>query len=164
MGLKSLVFETWADFGTNAIIEWFIALEAALSEKNHALQHINPAPLHPALNFFFLKCKNIIDQKCAGDQQYKEKRIKSLDQFKSKTSLLNRKTKGTDSRDQQNQREQAPLNKHQSHKAKQTSIQWKHRLGDPKTSSKTPSNPADGTTAAETRSKTSTTDPSSSLF
>jgi hypothetical protein len=58
--------------------------------------------------------------------------------------LLNRKTKGTDSLKQQNQREQAPLNKHQIHKAKQTSIQWKHRLGDPKTSSETPSNPVDG--------------------
>jgi hypothetical protein len=39
-----------------------------------------------------------------------------------------------------NQREQVPLNKHQSHKAKQTSVQWKHRLGDPKTSSETPFN------------------------
>jgi hypothetical protein len=61
--------------------------------------------------FFFIKCKYCIDQKEAGDQQYKEKGTKSLDQSKSKTSLLNkrqreqtpllnRKTKGTDSLDQ----------------------------------------------------------------
>jgi hypothetical protein len=61
--------------------------------------------------FFLIKCKYCIDQKEAGDQQYKEKGTKSLDQSKSKTSLLNkrqreqtpllnRKTKGTDSLDQ----------------------------------------------------------------
>jgi hypothetical protein len=50
--------------------------------------------------FFFIKCKNIIDQKYAGDQQYKKKGTKSLEQNISKTSLLNR-----------NQKEQAPLNK-----------------------------------------------------
>jgi hypothetical protein len=41
-----------------------------------------------------------MDQKYAGDQQYKKKGTKSLEQNISKTSLLNR-----------NQREQAPLNK-----------------------------------------------------
>jgi len=50
--------------------------------------------------FFLIKCKNIIDQKGAGDQQYKEKGTKSLDQIKSKTSVLNRR-----------QREQTPLYK-----------------------------------------------------
>jgi len=50
--------------------------------------------------FFLIKCKNIIDQKGAGDQQYREKGTKSLDQNKSKTSLLNKK-----------QREQTPLYK-----------------------------------------------------
>jgi hypothetical protein len=60
--------------------------------------------------------------------------------------LLNRKTKGTDSLDQPRIKgNKLPLNKHQSHKAKQTSIQWKHQLGDPKTSSEAPSNPADST-------------------
>jgi len=44
---------------------------------------------HPLpLFFFFFKCKNIIDQKGAGDQQYKEKVTEALDQIKSKTSLL----------------------------------------------------------------------------
>jgi competence protein ComGC len=43
------------------------------------------------LLLFFIKCKNIINQKGAGDQQYKEKGTKSLDQIKSKTSLLNRR-------------------------------------------------------------------------
>jgi hypothetical protein len=43
-----------------------------------------------ALSFFFLiKCKNIIDKKGAGVQQYKEKGTKSFDQIESKTSLLN---------------------------------------------------------------------------
>jgi len=49
---------------------------------------------------FFIKCKNIIDQKCARDQQYKKKGTKSLEQNINKTSLLNRY-----------QREHAPLNK-----------------------------------------------------
>jgi hypothetical protein len=67
--------------------------------------------------FFFIKCKNCIDQKEAGDQQYKEKGTKvpwpnqkqdklaeqkakgtdSLVQTISKARLLNRKAKGTDS-------------------------------------------------------------------
>jgi hypothetical protein len=38
--------------------------------------------------FFLIKCKNIIDQKGAGVQQYKEKGTKSFDQIKGKTSLL----------------------------------------------------------------------------
>jgi len=42
-----------------------------------------------ALSFFLIKCKNIIDQKGAGVQQYKEKGTKSFDQIESKTSLLN---------------------------------------------------------------------------
>jgi hypothetical protein len=44
-----------------------------------------------ALSFFLflIKCKNIIDQKGAGVQQYKEKGTKSFDQIKSKASLLN---------------------------------------------------------------------------
>jgi len=50
--------------------------------------------------FFLIKCKNIIDQKGVGDQQYKEKGTKSLDQIKSKTSMLNRR-----------QREQTPFYK-----------------------------------------------------
>jgi hypothetical protein len=53
--------------------------------------------------FFFIKCKN---QKEAGDQQYKEKETKSLDQIRSKTSLLNRR-----------QREQTPLYKPQARQA-----------------------------------------------
>jgi len=56
--------------------------------------------------FFLIKCKNIIDQKGAGYQQYKEKGTKSLDQNKSKTSLLNKK-----------QREQTPLYKPQARQA-----------------------------------------------
>jgi hypothetical protein len=40
-------------------------------------------------SFFFIKCKNIIDQKGAGVQQYKEKGTESFDQIESKTSLLN---------------------------------------------------------------------------
>jgi hypothetical protein len=50
--------------------------------------------------FFFIKCKNCIDKKYVGDQQYKKKGTKSLEQSISKTSLLNRK-----------QREQTPLYK-----------------------------------------------------
>jgi hypothetical protein len=50
--------------------------------------------------FFLIECKNIIDQKDAGDQQYKKKGKKSLEQNIRKTSLPNT-----------NQREQAPLKK-----------------------------------------------------
>jgi hypothetical protein len=34
--------------------------------------------------FFLIKCKNIIDQKGVGDQQYREKGTKSLDQIKAR--------------------------------------------------------------------------------
>jgi hypothetical protein len=64
------------------------------------IDFMGPFPPSFGFFFFFIKCKNCIDQKEAGDQQYKEKGIKSLDQIRSKTSLLNRR-----------QREQTPLYK-----------------------------------------------------
>jgi hypothetical protein len=50
MGLKSLAYETLADFGTNAMIDDLSALEAALIEKNLSLQHKDPAQPHPKIS------------------------------------------------------------------------------------------------------------------
>jgi hypothetical protein len=44
-----------------------------------------------------IKCKYCIDQKLAGDQQYKEKGSKTLDQDKNKTGMLGTERTGTDS-------------------------------------------------------------------
>jgi len=50
---------------------------------------MSPSEVMLPFVFFLIKCKNIIDQKGAGVQQYKEKGTKSFDQIESKTSLLN---------------------------------------------------------------------------
>jgi hypothetical protein len=47
-----------------------------------------------------IKCKNIIDQKYAGDQQYKKKGTKSLEQKHKQDKLAEHKSKGTGSLEQ----------------------------------------------------------------
>jgi hypothetical protein len=50
IGLKSLAYETLADFGTNAMIDDLSALEATLIEKNLSLQHKDPTQPHPKIS------------------------------------------------------------------------------------------------------------------
>jgi len=111
--------------------KWFNNLRVS---KNQSSKH----------SFFFIKCKNWIDQKNKletsstyihtnpgkGNRLPKTNwKQDNLAEQKSKGNKLPWTTK--------NQREHAPLNKPESHKAinlhkEQTSKQWKHLLGDPK--------------------------------